>query len=170
MGARPQFIADPAAAALEANSASADETLLDAYSEAVASTVERVQECVVFIAVKGRRAQRAFAGSGSGFFFTPDGYLLTNSHVVHGATAIEVTTADGQTGAAALVGDDPDTDLAVLRAVSNRSLSAASLGDSRACASAKSPSLSAIRSAIRTASRQASFPLSDVRCVRRPGA
>jgi S1-C subfamily serine protease len=128
MGARPLFVVD--AGPGRESGARSDEVLLDAYSDAVATTVERAQECVVNIAVKGRRGGRRFAGGGSGFFFTPDGYLLTNSHVVHGATAIEVTTAEGHTAEARLVGDDPDTDLAVVRVASHGAPGAATLGDS----------------------------------------
>jgi S1-C subfamily serine protease len=105
----------------------ADNQLLDAYSQTVADTVEHVKDAVVFIAAHGRRS-----GTGSGFLFTPDGYLLTNSHVVHGATQLEVTRADGSRSAAELVGEDPDTDLAMLRIGASRALPHASLGDSAA--------------------------------------
>ena len=109
---------------------SLDEELLDAYSEAVADTVERVQDSVVFIAAQAKRGPGFRGGTGSGFLFTPDGYLLTNSHVVHGATTLEVTRSDGVKSTAELVGEDPDTDLAVLRIGSSRSLPHAQLGDS----------------------------------------
>jgi S1-C subfamily serine protease len=91
---------------------SSDDFLLDSYSRTISSVVAQVAPAVVNIHVEtGRRGE----GNGSGFFIAPDGFILTNSHVVHGARKIEVTQADTRTFAAQVIGEDPDTDLAVLR-------------------------------------------------------
>ena len=111
-----------------------DGELLDAYSSAVVGAVARVQPAVVHISVKrgsdgaGRRGNSR-AGSGSGFIIAPDGYALTNSHVAGGAHAIEVTLPDGRTVTADLVGDDPDSDLALIK-IGAPNLSHVRLGDS----------------------------------------
>jgi S1-C subfamily serine protease len=99
-----------------------DGGLLDAYSEAVIKTVETIGPAVV-------RVEQGRSG-GSGVVFTPDGFVLTNSHVVHGAAPTRVTLPDGQSMVAEFVGEDVETDLAVLR-IAGTSLAWASLGDSR---------------------------------------
>ncbi|HEX4475952.1 MAG TPA: trypsin-like peptidase domain-containing protein [Polyangiaceae bacterium] len=108
-----------------------DAELFDAYSRAVVHAVRSVGPAVVHVSVQGPEGQRG-SGSGSGFVFTPDGFVITNSHVVHDAKQLLVTLPDGQSLTASVVGDDPGTDLAVIRAHGSSDLPTASLGDSSA--------------------------------------
>lgn len=109
---------------------SGDEPLLDAYSRAVTDVVDRLGPAVVRLdASSGGEHRRA--GSGSGVIVAPDGFVLTNSHVVGGAARVGVTTTDGRRLTARVVGDDPDTDLALVRVNEALTLPAAPLGDSK---------------------------------------
>jgi S1-C subfamily serine protease len=108
---------------VDGNTPSSDEALdndlLDAYSQAVSSAVALVAPAVVHLEVR-QAARQGPSGRGSGFFFTPDGLLLTNSHVVRGATEIRVTSQEGEQWDADVVGDDPDSDLALMRVGATR--------------------------------------------------
>ncbi len=140
--ARPSVSSDAEAAVPD------DVALLDAYSKAVIHAVEKVSPAVVNIDVFKRLERRRpasatpaegeddsgreiRAGSGSGFLFTPDGFILTNSHVVGGAARVQVTLSDSRRLDAQVVGDDPGTDLAVIR-IQAPGLSAVALGEARA--------------------------------------
>lgn len=106
-----------------------DAALLDVYSQVVVGVAEKLSPSVVHISLVGRRSQRR--GTGSGLIVTPDGYVLTNRHVVHGAKEIDVTLNDSRTFTAELVGEDAPTDIGVLR-IPPSDLPIAELGDSQA--------------------------------------
>ena len=114
-----------------AHRAGQDEELLDAYSSAVVGVVEAVSPSVVHVQVRGSRQGRASQGSGSGTILSPDGIVLTNNHVVEGASTIELALTDSRRVPARILGRDPDTDIAVLRAETSDSLPAAKLGNSK---------------------------------------
>ncbi|HEY1243408.1 MAG TPA: trypsin-like peptidase domain-containing protein [Hyphomicrobiaceae bacterium] len=106
-----------------------DEELLDAYSNAIVGVVEKVSPSVVHVRVRGTR--RGQLGSGSGTIIAPDGIVLTNNHVVDGVMAIELALNDGRHVPARILGRDPDTDIAVLRAEISDRLPAAKIGNSK---------------------------------------
>lgn len=133
-GAEARHPPETAAAAGDEPAPDGDE-LLDAYSRAVIAVAEAVGPSVVGVSAGAAssgdtRRRRESGGQGSGFFFAPDGFLLTNSHVVRGAVHLHVTLADGTECDARLVGDDPETDTAVVR-VEGESPACVRLGDSK---------------------------------------
>jgi S1-C subfamily serine protease len=106
-----------------------EEEALDAYSRTVTQVAELVSPAVVKIDVKQSQQKKKAPASGSGFIFAPDGFILTNSHVVSQAVDIRVTLPDGRNLGAEIIGDDPHTDLAVIR-INADNLSVLKLGDS----------------------------------------
>jgi S1-C subfamily serine protease len=108
-----------------------DEALLDAYSRAVIDVVDRVGPAVVRLDISTSKNDRRLGGTGSGVVVAPDGLVLTNSHVVGGAAEVRVATVDGRSLTARVVGNDPDTDLALVRIDAPVTLPAATLGNSK---------------------------------------
>jgi len=104
---------------------------MDAYSEAVSSVVETVGPAVVRVDSRSGDDKAARGGVGSGVIISPDGLVLTNAHVVGGATDVHLTDTEGRIGKARLLGIDPDTDLALLRTDVERNHAYAPLGDSK---------------------------------------
>jgi S1-C subfamily serine protease len=126
-------VADDAAVAAARPGHDDDARLLDAYSQAVIAVTDRIGPAVVRVETRhaGEGNGRRGGGTGSGVVLSPDGLILTNSHVVEGARAIRVADAEGRSMEARLLGQDADTDLALLRADAAKNLTAASLGDSK---------------------------------------
>jgi S1-C subfamily serine protease len=106
-----------------------DAALLDAYSDTVTAVVAKLAPAVVQLAVAGN-GENAHTGTGSGVILSPDGLVLTNSHVAGGAARITVAAGDGRRLSARVIGDDPDTDLCLIRAETSEALPHARLGDS----------------------------------------
>jgi S1-C subfamily serine protease len=108
-----------------------EQPLFDAYSQAVVDVVDRVGPAVVRVETPPDREKRQRGGTGSGVVISPDGLVLTNSHVVQGASTVRLALADTRTVKARVLGDDPHTDLALLRIIDDVSLPAARLGNSK---------------------------------------
>jgi S1-C subfamily serine protease len=127
MSSKPFLISFPGADAQQTSARPGESEAMDAYSRVVTTVAESVSPSVVRIQVENKRGR---GGSGSGFIFTPDGFILTNSHVVHAAERVTVWTPDSGDFQGQLIGEDADTDLALLR-IDAPALHSVKLGDSR---------------------------------------
>src|SRR6266545_1258862 len=131
---QPLLVSDelnPSEASIPSETIVDERPLFDAYSQAVVDVVDRVGPAVVRVETPPDREKRQRGGTGSGVVISPDGLVLTNSHVVQGASAVRLALADTRTVKARVLGDDPHTDLALLRVVDDVSLPAARLGNSK---------------------------------------
>src|ERR1700737_3461078 len=122
---------DPVESPLAPSAPGEERVYFDAYSEAGASVVETVGPAVVRVDTRERGGRPGRGGTGSGVVISPDGLVLTNSHVVQGASTVRLALADTRTVKARVLGDDPHTDLALLRIIDDVSLPAARLGNSK---------------------------------------
>ncbi len=131
---RPKWLhgsSDPSQVAPRVAVPPADSDLLDAYSAAVVAVVEAVSPSVVHVQVRAQHRGRMAQGSGSGVIVSPDGIVLTNNHVIDGASEIELSLGDGRRFKARVLGRDADSDLAVLRGETHETLPVAQLANSK---------------------------------------